>query len=249
MFLGVPKSDRLLAGVLFDAEGEPMTPTHAVKKGVRYRYYVSRRLITNARAKAQREQGQRLPADELERLVVERLKTFFTDADAITESLPPRRRSAPAVKRALAAAADIVKAIATEGDGKAFDLLRPLIARAQVQLDRIDVDLGADRVADAFLGGGSIEDRFGLKQDNERECAAAFSPGDDSGALIRFTVAAELKRAGMEMKFVQAGADQGSPDAALVRLLTRAHSLARHLASSPSSTLVARVIRTEDIAF
>ncbi len=29
----------LLTGILFDAQGEPMTPTHAVKKGVRYRYY------------------------------------------------------------------------------------------------------------------------------------------------------------------------------------------------------------------
>ena len=47
----------LLSGVLFDAEGEPMTPTHAAKKGVRYRYYVSRRLITDVRTSARREQG------------------------------------------------------------------------------------------------------------------------------------------------------------------------------------------------
>ena len=42
----------LLAGVLFDAENEPMTPTHAIKKGVRYRYYVSRPLITGVKADA-----------------------------------------------------------------------------------------------------------------------------------------------------------------------------------------------------
>src|ERR1019366_4676136 len=36
----------LLTGILFDASSQPMTPTHAVKKGTRYRYYVSRRLIT-----------------------------------------------------------------------------------------------------------------------------------------------------------------------------------------------------------
>ena len=28
----------ILTGGLFDAAGEPVTPTHAVKKGVRYRY-------------------------------------------------------------------------------------------------------------------------------------------------------------------------------------------------------------------
>src|SRR5215467_8715801 len=37
----------LLAGLLFDGDGNRMTPTHAVKNGVRYRYYVSRPLTTN----------------------------------------------------------------------------------------------------------------------------------------------------------------------------------------------------------
>ncbi|PPE78605.1 hypothetical protein C3941_17695 [Kaistia algarum] len=36
----------LLAGLLFDADRNRMTPTHASKKGVRYRYYVSKTLIT-----------------------------------------------------------------------------------------------------------------------------------------------------------------------------------------------------------
>jgi hypothetical protein len=40
-----------LAGILLDADGEAMTPTHANKKGVRYRYYVSRRLITEVRGR------------------------------------------------------------------------------------------------------------------------------------------------------------------------------------------------------
>src|SRR5208337_2898912 len=41
-----PARPNLLTGVLFDASGQAMTPTHAVKKGIRYRYYVSRRLVT-----------------------------------------------------------------------------------------------------------------------------------------------------------------------------------------------------------
>jgi Resolvase, N terminal domain len=36
----------LLAGLVFDAAGERLTPTHAVKKGTRYRYYISEKLIT-----------------------------------------------------------------------------------------------------------------------------------------------------------------------------------------------------------
>jgi site-specific DNA recombinase len=32
----------LLAGLLVDARGERLTPSHAVKNGRRYRYYVNR---------------------------------------------------------------------------------------------------------------------------------------------------------------------------------------------------------------
>jgi hypothetical protein len=35
--------------MLFDGDGNRMTPSHVVKKGMRYRYYVSRSLITKDR--------------------------------------------------------------------------------------------------------------------------------------------------------------------------------------------------------
>ena len=52
-----------LAGKLSDETGEPLTPSHAVKKGRRYRYYVSRSLIRDS---GNRQDGWRLPAGELE---------------------------------------------------------------------------------------------------------------------------------------------------------------------------------------
>jgi site-specific DNA recombinase len=154
----------LLAGILFDAEGEAMTPTHAVKKGVRYRYYVSRRLITDIKANGAREMGcrehgQRLPAGDLERLVTERLKSFFADPDAVPDCLPRRCRSAPNIKRALSAAAEIARVVA-EDAGKTFELLRPLIVAARVHPDCIAIELAANQVTDALLDGGSSGDRL-----------------------------------------------------------------------------------------
>ena len=60
----------LLAGMLFDAVGQQMTPSYAVKKGTRYRYYVSRPLITQD----QRESSAalRIPSAEIEHLVTSR---------------------------------------------------------------------------------------------------------------------------------------------------------------------------------
>ena len=42
------KSPSLLAGLLFDSDGHRMTPSHANKNGTRYRYYVSRPLISQS---------------------------------------------------------------------------------------------------------------------------------------------------------------------------------------------------------
>ena len=54
----------LLAGMLFDGDGNRMTPTHATKKGTRYRYYVSRPLITNDQIDG--SAVLRIPAGEIE---------------------------------------------------------------------------------------------------------------------------------------------------------------------------------------
>src|SRR5207253_1772849 len=57
----------LLAGMLFDGDGNRMTPSHAIKNGTRYRYYVSHLLITKDRT--ERSGGLRIPAGEIEQAV------------------------------------------------------------------------------------------------------------------------------------------------------------------------------------
>ena len=95
------------------------------------------------------------------------------DSDAVTEALPPRRRDAPSLKRALSAARDIVRTIAAGGENQSFAILRPLIARAQVHSDRIDVDLRADLIAQTLLPGDPVRDQAdGPSRDT--------SPGSDA---------------------------------------------------------------------
>ena len=79
------KNPSLLAGLLFDSEGQRMTPTHAVKNGKRYRYYVSRSLITGARADA--AAGLRLPAAEIEQIVTNRIRRLLSEPASLFEML------------------------------------------------------------------------------------------------------------------------------------------------------------------
>ena len=156
---GVERSTRqaathtsMLTGMLFDASGEAMTPTHAVKNGVRYRYYVSRRLITDKRIPGTRgaQSGQRLPAIELERLVMQRLRDLFADPDAVSGALPAGQRDAPSRKRALAAARTIVRTIDKGEEDLTTFVLRPLLVQIKVTFDSIEIDLSGEAVATRY---------------------------------------------------------------------------------------------------
>jgi site-specific DNA recombinase len=72
------KTDALLTGRIFDDRGNLMSPTHTMKKGVRYRYYVSSSLIQGRRGEA--GTIARLPAREIETVVMDAVRTQMRDA-------------------------------------------------------------------------------------------------------------------------------------------------------------------------
>src|SRR5712664_2602971 len=78
----------LLAGMMFDGDGNRMTPSHAVKKGTRYRYYVSRSLIPKDRT----EDAARLrvPAAEIEQFVSSRVRQWLLDRGGIYKATSAR---------------------------------------------------------------------------------------------------------------------------------------------------------------
>ena len=84
----------LLAGMLFEGDGNRMTPTHATKKGTRYRYYVSRPLIINDQTDG--SAGLRIPAGEIEQAVTRRMRRWLVDPGSVYRryGLPIRQRSA-----------------------------------------------------------------------------------------------------------------------------------------------------------
>src|SRR5690349_10180541 len=95
----------LLAGILFDGDGNRMTPTHAIKKRTRYGYYVSRPLVTEDQTEP--SPGLRIPAGEIEQLVIRRMRQWLVDHGDIYQAT---RLSDPSMQRRLIArAAEIGK--------------------------------------------------------------------------------------------------------------------------------------------
>ena len=73
-------SAAILTGRLFDDRGNRMSPTHANKRGVRYRYYVSHAILQNCKAEA--GNIARVPAPEIETLVCDSVRRHLAAMDA-----------------------------------------------------------------------------------------------------------------------------------------------------------------------
>ena len=108
-------SDALLAGKLFDDRGNRMSPSHATKRGCRYRYYVSQAILQGRKADA--GSVARVPAKELERRVVEavrgaaptdrRERSIETRITRHVSSTPPLLRTQPLRSRRLHARSEL----------------------------------------------------------------------------------------------------------------------------------------------
>jgi DNA invertase Pin-like site-specific DNA recombinase len=70
-------SEAILMGLIRDDAGNLMTPTHTLKNGKRYRYYISTALLQGEASRAGRI--SRIPAEQVERLVLDAIRTRLID--------------------------------------------------------------------------------------------------------------------------------------------------------------------------
>jgi hypothetical protein len=185
-----------------------MTPSHAVKSGKRYRYYVSNSLVAgrNRCRDNDRGMGLRLAAQEIEQHVVTAIATFLEDAQRVLAELCPAEM-APAIANAVfRQARRLEEFLEMEGSAERYELIRALIARVQVDDDAICVDLRRR----------SLRERLGIPFDG--------ASGDIEPPL-RLRMSAELRRLGKEKRLIVAAhAPKSNPDAALIKAVVRAHA-------------------------
>ncbi len=151
------KHPSLLAGLLFDGDGHRMTPTHAVKNGIRYRYYVSCPLTTGTRADA--PAGRRLPAAEIEQIVTDRIRQWLGEPAAILVATPSAVADAQAQQQQIAGAAALAAGWSELSPMQQRAALAVLIKRVDIAADRVDIALRPDRL-DTILGDGAIADEL-----------------------------------------------------------------------------------------
>jgi hypothetical protein len=200
----------LLAGMLFDRDGNRMTPSYAVKKGRRYHYYVSRSLITQDPRES--STALRIPAREIEHLVTSRVRQWLLDPSGIYQST---RLPDPLAQRRLIARAVEIGMSWTELPGtrqRAF--LTTLIEGIDIGADQIDIHFRPTRLP-ALL-------------DVTTPLPSAI---DDKTQIL--SVPIRLRRTGREITMRIDGTDPtAKSDARLIKLLIRARRFNAALVSS-----------------
>ena len=233
------KVPSLLTGLVYDETGDLLCPTHANKKGTRYRYYISKRLMHPSDPSSG---GWRLPAKELEGVVLRGIVGLLKDDLRLSEALQMKDTSADrsheVMKQAAALAGDLLQG----SPQRQRQLLAGLLSCLVLQAAAISVEIRLASLLDLL--------------DPQSSCLELGANG-----ALNFLIPIELKRRGVESKLVMQ-VSSGSPtprDAKLVSLLADAHrwiddlgqgravSL-RHLARQYNRD-VGEVSRTLPIAF
>jgi site-specific DNA recombinase len=207
----------LLAG-LIDARGERLTPSHAVKNGRRYRYYVSAALITEAGT--DRAQGWRLAAIEIEDAVIRILRDALVNPAMVLERLDTAGMPSEQVRKILGRAARLAAAL-NGASGERTKVLRELVERIILAENTITIRM-----------------RRGPLSARQVLSSATETPSD---APIELTTAVAFKRRGVETKLVLPGLTQQNQSSrcnpALIKAIARGRAWFDELATGRARSL------------
>lgn len=191
----------LLAGMVYDAADHRLTPSHAKKGSKRYRYYVSKSLIADTADKAD---GMRLPAGELDMLVIGALLKLIRAPSTLLEAVGHDQLEGVEQRQLLSAAARFAIEWDQLGAARVRFVVRVAIARVVVQPDRVMVSVTMRRLTDLILG---------------RDEQHITNTTESQGAPHVISVPASLRRAGQEMRLVVEGDHVTAVDATLAKLV------------------------------
>jgi site-specific DNA recombinase len=223
---GKTRQPSLLAGMLFDGDGNRMTPSHAVKRSTRYRYYVSRSLITKDRT--EHSAGLRIAAAEIEQRVTSRVRQWLLDPGSIYKATSARFPDSSTQQRLVARAAEVARRGPELPVTRWRAVLTALIDRVDVGVDQIDIHLRPTRLSALF----------------DIPAVPSQSMTDDETQIL--SVPVRLRRAGREIRMRIDGTDPfaaAKPDVRLIKLLVRARRFNATLVQSDGVAFAALAMR------
>ena len=201
-----------LAGKLFDEKGQCLYVAGAAKGERRYRYYVSRQLVTGSADGARN--GWRLSAPEIERTVAAAVRQLLNDHAQIGASACNLGVGAGEIPAVVEAAGEWSQRLQSEADRSAA--LSQLVDKVELKPGGIELSINLPLSVEATHGAAAML------------------------SMTRF-IALRMKRRGVEMRLIIEGAEAPprTPDAALLKAIAQAHRWFEELLSGRVTSLAA----------
>jgi DNA invertase Pin-like site-specific DNA recombinase len=217
----------LLTGLVFDEQGERLTPTWTSKKGARYRYYVSTSLVTGKKISASQ---RRIPAGNLEAVVLERLRHLLTDKSEListADQLDLQHSRQELLERGSIVASQLTLA------EKKRALITALLRRVVVQSHDIKLEVSLEQLT-TMLSAKTV---------NPPNLDAAETA--QGGHTLTLSAPAQFQRVAREIKLmVNRSEDAADPNIALLRVIAKGYDL--HARLEADDDLSVRDLATAD---
>lgn len=171
----------MLAGLLFDDKGNPMSPSHTRKQNKRYRYYVSQAVLQFKDSHA----GSviRVPAKEIEQPVLSAIQSLFSDPQQLTQAMGEHKTTAHQMKALIQQAQIFAETLPILSPHEHIAFLKRIIDRIVVSHSTIDIRLLTQGIAY-------------LLTDDEMESKP------DPSMMYTLRLPVQLKRCGIETKLI-----------------------------------------------
>ena len=202
----------LLTGLLFDDQGQRLTPTHTKKGARRYRYYVSQLLPKEGRDSS--PDGMRIPAQELENAVIDAITRFLNDEGRLIALMD--QADANVVRTRLNVACGMASQLATGETRSKIEILQRLVRKIAIHPGKIEI-----AVPIAALW----------------EPTTTLAAEEDVSVI---EVPVQLKRSGLAMKLIVKATGhmpEKKPDSKMTALIAKAHDWFERLSSGRSDSI------------
>jgi site-specific DNA recombinase len=225
------KEPSLLIGLVFDQYDRRLTPSHTNKKGKRYRYYVT----SSNNAATDVNDAVRIPAQDLENLVVSQLHRLLRDSYKLLDMLCGKGESARDQNALLQAAIKWIANWSTVSKTAQRQILKSVIQRVTVSENDIHVVLNCSAlrvqlIPNEITSVDSVDNQGTPVAKDHRRAASSHS----------LTIDARMVRRGLEMRLVIADDGDDEPlrmNQSLIKAIARGRHWYEQLISMNRITL------------
>jgi site-specific DNA recombinase len=217
----------LLAGLLFDDRGHRLTPIHTVRRGKRYRYYVSQAVLQ----KQTEQQGKvcRIPALEIEPHVTRRLETWLAAGSELLDQLA-RPADEMATRTAWLAGAHVWRDLGTREPAQVRAFLLATVRRVTVDETVVQLALSRSGLRAVLVRGTDIP-----------STVLRLTRGQEEEDLMQVSIPVKLTRCGGGLRLIVLGESGGErparPSVALIKAVARAYTWHERLLSGEATSL------------